>query len=54
MTPGSVPSTQMKVSAASASAKPIGNPPNSVMKKPTSISVPDDGTEAGARKSHAR
>ncbi len=54
MTPGSVPSTQMKVRAASASAKPIGNPPNSVMKKPTIISVPDDGTEAGPRKSHAR
>ena len=54
MTPGSVPSTQMKISAASASAKPIGSPPNSVMKKPTSISVPDDGTESGARKSQAR
>jgi subtilase family serine protease len=54
MTPGSVPSTQMKVSAASARAKPIGSPPNSVMKKPASISVPDDGTESGATKSHAR
>ena len=54
MTPGSVPSTQMKISAASASANPIGNPRNSVIKKPTSISVPDDGTDAGLRKSHAR
>src|SRR6266481_2031876 len=32
MTPGSVPSTQMKISAASASAKPIGSPPNSEIK----------------------
>ena len=54
MTPGSVPSTQMKISAASASAKPIGRPPNSVTKKPTSISVPDDGTEFGAKASQAR
>ncbi len=54
MTPGSVPSTQMKISAASASANPIGKPPNSVMKKPTSISVLDDGTESGLRKSQAR
>ncbi len=54
ITPGSVPSTQMKVSAASASAKPIGSPPNSVTKKPTSISVPDDGTEFGANASQAR
>ena len=54
MTPGSVPSTQMKISAASASANPIGKPPNSVMKKPTSISVLDDGTVSGLRKSQAR
>ena len=54
ITPGSVPSTQMKVSAASASAKPIGRPPNSVTKKPISISVPDDGTVFGARASQAR
>jgi hypothetical protein len=44
----------MKVSAASASAKPIGNPPNSVMKKPASIRLPDDGTLSGARPSQAR
>src|SRR4029078_9411172 len=54
ITPGSVPSTQMKISAASASAKPIGNPPNNVRKKPSSISVFDDGTEFGDKKSHAR
>ena len=54
ITPGSVPSTQIKISAASASAKPIGKPPNSVMKNPASISVPDGGTVSGAMKSHAR
>ena len=54
MTPGSVPSTQMKVSAASASAKPIGKPPNRVTKKPISISMPDEGTEFGAKASQAR
>ena len=54
ITPGSVPSTQMKISAASASAKPIGNPPNSVRKKPTSISACDDGTDEGASASQAR
>ena len=45
MTPGNVPSTQMKISAASASANPIGSPPNSVMKNPISVSVSDDGTD---------
>ena len=54
ITPGRVPSTQMKISAASASAKPIGRPPNRLTKKPTSISVPDDGTDAGASEIPAR
>jgi hypothetical protein len=54
ITPGSVPSTQMKISAASASAYPIGKPPNSVMKKPSSINVPDDGSASGLAKLQAR
>lgn len=49
ITPGSAPSTQMKISAASASAKPIGKPPNKVAKKPISISVPADGTDERER-----
>ncbi|MGY4292710.1 hypothetical protein ACVWXN_000805 [Bradyrhizobium sp. i1.4.4] len=49
ITPGSAPSTQMKISAASASANPIGNPPNRVAKKPINISVPADGTVDGDR-----
>ena len=54
ITPGRVPSTQMKVSAASASANPIGNPPASVMANPSIIRAPDDGTDAGASPSHTR
>ncbi len=49
MTPGKLPSTQMKTSAARASAKPIGRPPTRVTKKPSSISAIGDGTVAGER-----
>src|SRR5260370_714665 len=47
MTPGRLPSTQMKTSAARASAKPIGRPPHKGTKKPSSTSAIGGRTEAG-------
>ena len=48
ITPGSAPSAQMKISAASASAKPIAMPPARLSTKPISISGPAPGTVLGA------
>ena len=47
MTPGNEPSTQMKISAASVRAKPIGMPPTRQMTNPTSMSTPAPGSVPG-------
>src|SRR5436305_1320727 len=53
ITPGSAPSAQMKINAASASAKPIAMPPARLSTNPMSISGAGPGAVRGESVLHA-